>query len=243
MNLTQIWNANRKFALKIFIGVWILWEIIVTISAFSLPKSYLSIADVKVEVSGADANLELMHSEAQTILSSNVLNNVIAGLNLNEKWGRRYFNGEKLKSSESLQILANRIKATPVKNSPVISIMSYSDSPEEAADIANALAEAYKLCHVEDQTTTQTNASSKSVSLIVSVQLIKRAQPNHRPCKPKIPFCIGIGVIISAIYGAIAAALAIGVRLLLKKLPSQKAANSNDKDDNNSPMPPIVSKY
>ena len=240
MNLTQIWNANRKFALKIFIGVWILWELFVTISAFTLPKSYLGKSDVKAIVSGADADWELMQSEAQTILSPKILNQVIGLLNLNEKWERRYFNGEKLNPSETLQILVSRIKVTPAKNSPVISILSYSDNPKEAADVANALAEAYRLSHVEDQTTTQKNPSGKSVSPIVSIELINKAQPNHRPCKPNIPMCIGVGAVVSAIYGAIAVPLAIGVRMLLKKLPAPKVTVSNDDD---SPMPPIVSKY
>ncbi len=240
MNLSQIWNANRKLALTIFIGVGIIWEVVVIITAFSLPKIYRATAVVEVQVSGANREWNLIQNDAQAILSTKSTMGVIDKLHLNEEWGRRYFNGDKLTSVESLRILLKRLSVEPATNSPVISILSFNDNSEEAADIANALAEAYQRHHLENTVTSQTNLSGKMISPTVSVQIINKAQPDHRAYKPNIPFEIGKGIPIAAIYGAIAAALAVGLRLLLKKLPVPKALDSNS---NKPPMPPIAPKY
>ena len=73
-----------------------------------------------------------------------VLSNVIAGMNLNVKWGQKYFNGETLKTSETMEILKQRMLLAPVKNTKLISITVYSDDKNEAAQLANAIAEAYR---------------------------------------------------------------------------------------------------
>jgi len=76
--------------------------------------------------------------------SSLVLSNVISTLNLNVEWGKKYFNGETLKSTETMEILKGRMGLAPVRNTKLISITVYSDDAKEAALLANTIADAYK---------------------------------------------------------------------------------------------------
>ncbi len=78
-----------------------------------------------------------------------VLSNVIAALNLNKTWGDKYFNGETLKTTETMEILKQRMQLEPVKNTKLISITVYSDDKNEAAQLANAIAEAYRTYRFE----------------------------------------------------------------------------------------------
>jgi capsular exopolysaccharide synthesis family protein len=65
-------------------------------------------------------------------------------MNLNDVWGKKYFNGETLKTSETMEILKGRMALAPVRNTKLIAITVYSDDKNEAASIANQIAEAYK---------------------------------------------------------------------------------------------------
>jgi capsular polysaccharide biosynthesis protein len=73
-----------------------------------------------------------------------VLDPVIDKLNLNVEWGKKYNNGETLKTTETMEILKQRMGLAPVRNTKLVSIMVYSDDKKEVAQIANAIAESYK---------------------------------------------------------------------------------------------------
>jgi succinoglycan biosynthesis transport protein ExoP len=80
---------------------------------------------------------EIMQSEL-------VLSNVISTLDLNSEWGKKYFNGETLKTTETMEILKGRMSLAPVRNTKLISITVYSDDAKEAATLANTIADAYR---------------------------------------------------------------------------------------------------
>jgi uncharacterized protein involved in exopolysaccharide biosynthesis len=80
---------------------------------------------------------EIMESEV-------VLSNVIASLDLNEKWGKKYNHGEPLETSETISILKHRMVLNPVRNTKLITLTVYSDDPKEAAQIANAVVASYR---------------------------------------------------------------------------------------------------
>jgi capsular exopolysaccharide synthesis family protein len=81
-----------------------------------------------------------------------VLSNVIAQLNLNVEWGKKYFNGETLKSTETLEILKGRMSLAPVRNTKLVAITVYSDDKNEAAVLANTIAESYKNYRIQLRT-------------------------------------------------------------------------------------------
>jgi capsular exopolysaccharide synthesis family protein len=78
------------------------------------------------------------------IQSEVILGKVIEGLDLNKEWGKKYAGGELLKTPETASLLKSRLDLRPVRNTSLIEIRVFSEKPKEAADIANALADAYK---------------------------------------------------------------------------------------------------
>ncbi len=157
LHFLDYWRIIR-IRKALIITVFLITAIIATAVTFILPESYASTARIKVErdstdVAGVGGGLtpvsqamydpyfiqttfELMQSEV-------VLSNVIADLNLNVEWGKKFFDGEVLKTSETMEILKGRINLMPVRNTKLISITVYSDDKNEAARLANTLASAY----------------------------------------------------------------------------------------------------
>lgn len=118
---------------------------------FILPESYASTARIKVESDPIDGPAQppsydpyFIQTTFEIIQSQLILNPVIDKLNLNVQWGKKYFNGATLKPAETMQILTARISLAPVRNTRLIAITVYSDDKNEAAQIANAIAEAYR---------------------------------------------------------------------------------------------------
>ena len=58
--------------------------------------------------------------------------------------GKKYAGGDRLKTPETMLLLKGRIDLRPVRNTSLIEIRVYSEKAAEAANIANAVAEAYK---------------------------------------------------------------------------------------------------
>src|ERR1700679_761017 len=157
LHFLDYWRVIR-IRKAIIITVFLITAIIATAGTFILPEAYSSTTRIKVEPDNeSDINptqpgqtaasspfdpyfiqttFEIMQSEV-------VLSNVIATLDLNDKWGKKFNNGETLKTSETMLILKNSMVLNPVRNTKLITIMVYSDDPKEAAQIANTEAEAY----------------------------------------------------------------------------------------------------
>ena len=164
LHFLDYWRVIR-IRKAIIITVFLITAIIATAVTFILPESYSSTTRIEVEQYGKDVNgmdgsptagmsgfdpyfiqttFEIMQSEV-------VLSNVIATLDLNNKWGKKFNNGETLKTSETMLILKNSMLLTPVRNTKLIAITIYSDDPKEAAQIANAEAESYRSYRMNTQ--------------------------------------------------------------------------------------------
>ena len=157
LHFLDYWRVIR-IRKAIIITVFLITAIIATAVTFILPESYASTARIKVESDGGDIqgldgssvvqnndyNPYFIQTTFEIMQSQIVLSNVIAARNLNVEWGKKYFNGETLKTTETMEILKNRMSLSPVRNTKLIAITVYSDDRYEAADIANAVAEAYK---------------------------------------------------------------------------------------------------
>ena len=156
LHFLDYWRVIR-IRKAIIITVFLITAIIATAVTFILPESYASTARIKVENEGGI--IQGMETQAagnsgfdpyfiqttfELIQSQIVLSNVIAKLDLNEKWGKKLNNGEPLKSTETMTLLKGQMNLAPVRNTKFISITVYSYDKNEAAQLANAIAEAYK---------------------------------------------------------------------------------------------------
>jgi len=143
----------------VFVIVFLLTLTLGTVITFILPESYASTARIKVEqdptslsvgtASPAAYDPYFIQTTVELMQSDLILNRVITNLNLNTVWGKKYYGGNILKTSEAMQILKGRISLMPVRGTKLISITVYDEEKNEAAAIANAVAEAYREYRVE----------------------------------------------------------------------------------------------
>lgn len=84
-----------------------------------------------------------IQTEFEAIKSEAVLGKVVNGLKLDEAWAEKR-GGESLKKEEAIAMLRQQLDLRPARDSGLVEIHAKSDNPEEAAQIANAVAEAYR---------------------------------------------------------------------------------------------------
>ena len=76
--------------------------------------------------------------------SEKVLGRVIAALDLNNKWGDKYNGNVPLKTEDTMQLLKQRMSLSPERNTKLIDITIYSEDKDDAARLANGIAQAYQ---------------------------------------------------------------------------------------------------
>jgi len=194
------WQAGPAYA--VFISVFLITMIIATVVTFILPESYASTARVRVEVAATNAGPYFIQTEAEVIRSQVVLSNVIKNLNLNVEWGKKYFNGEILKTSESMDILKGRLSVAPVRNTEILAITIYSDDRREAATLANAVAGAYQDFCLERLKAETSKSIDPRVIADSPVVIIDSAVPADRPVKPNKPLNLALGAAVGLFLGA-----------------------------------------
>lgn len=156
LHFLDYWRVIR-IRKAIIITVFLITAIIATAVTFILPESFASTCKIKVEndINDSPGGYSLTAAQSgydpyfiqttfEIMQSSLVLSNVISTLNLNVEWGKKYFNGDTLKTTESMEILKSRMGLAPVRNTKLIAITVYSDDAKEAALLANTIADAYK---------------------------------------------------------------------------------------------------
>ena len=165
LHFLDYWRVIR-IRKAIIITVFLITAIIATAVTFILPESYASTCRIKVEsdAGGGDIGMNgspgaslspydpyFIQTTFEIMQSQLVLSNVITAINLIVEWGRKYFNGETLKTSETMAILKGRMSLAPVRNTKLIAITVYSDDKNEAALMANAIAAAYKTYRLDSR--------------------------------------------------------------------------------------------
>jgi uncharacterized protein involved in exopolysaccharide biosynthesis len=185
-------------AVSVFITVFLITVIIATAITFILPESFASTCRIKVEQNlnqGTNAAIYdpyFIQTEFEIMQSQVVLEPVITKLNLNVEWGKKYYNGETLKTTEALEILKGRLSLAPVRGTKLIAITVYSDDRNDAARLANTIAEACQ------QYSVGKNYPAGAV------QIIDRAEPGRFPVKPNKPLNIALGAVAGVVLGALA---------------------------------------
>jgi capsular exopolysaccharide synthesis family protein len=156
LHFLDYWRIIR-IRKMVILAVFLLVAFTATLVTYILPESYASFARIKVERDASDIqgftegpgyrqpyDPYFIQTEFEVIQSEKVLGSVIELLDLNTVWGRKYQNGNKLKTTDTIVLLKARMNLQPVRNTSLIKIVVYSEDRKEAADIANAIAEAYR---------------------------------------------------------------------------------------------------
>ena len=123
---------------------------------YLLPKYYQGTTRIRVEKDSSDVD-ELMgrgnlqtfdpywlQTEFEVIQSELILNQVIAELDLSNKWAERYGMDEALKPEETKALLLRDLDVEQYRNTSIIEIAALSRDKDEAAAIANKVANVYK---------------------------------------------------------------------------------------------------
>jgi capsular polysaccharide biosynthesis protein/predicted Ser/Thr protein kinase len=162
-------RRNLRLAAVVALLVWALVAVCVAVITFLMHESYKATARIKVEQdTWREALLEnqapqrergiynpsaydpyFIQTEFELIQSELILGRVIDQLNLEERWGKRYAAGQKFTRGEVMSLLKGRLDLRPMHNSSLIEINVWSDRPDEAAEIANGIAEEFRTFRIK----------------------------------------------------------------------------------------------
>jgi succinoglycan biosynthesis transport protein ExoP len=139
----------------VILAVFLLVAITATLVTFILPPKYASTARISVQKDATDIvglgnsrsynqfDPYWVQTEFEKIQSKMILYQVITNLDLNRKWGEKYKEPE-LRTDITYKLLKREIDVNQSRNTSLIEIKSVSDDAEEAAVIANKIAEVYR---------------------------------------------------------------------------------------------------
>lgn len=178
---------------RVFTVIFLLTCIISTVITFILPESYASTARVSVE---ADKSIE-----CKVIQSDAVLGPAIDKLNLNAEWGRKYNGGQNLNATNTASLLKARLEVVPEPNARLIDIRVFSEDKNEAARIANAIADSYSA---------HSRSTDNSATPAPKMEIVDRAAPGLAPVRPNKILNIVVGVLAGIVLGSIAGGIAAG---------------------------------
>lgn len=176
-----------------------------------MPESYVSTARIKIQRNATQTlpgdpmprasgfyDPYFIQTEFEVIQSDVILGKVIRDLGLDAEWSRFYGRDQLLKPQEAMALLRRQLDLRPVRNANLIEIRVFSDKPEEAASIANKIAEVYQ-AYEQDS-----NALAESPSGAVSVEIVDTARPGLRPVRPNKALNLAIGALAGLLLGTVA---------------------------------------
>jgi succinoglycan biosynthesis transport protein ExoP len=169
LHFLDYWRIIR-IRKAIIVTVFLITAIIATAVTFVLPESYASTARIKIEpdfvsdIQGIGSQViytpldaYFIQTEFEIIQGWAVLSKVVDMLNLNADWGKKYFGGETLKTPETVEFLKRRISLGVVRNTKLVAITVYGEDKNEAAHLANTIAEAYRDYRLDQRRQLTTN--------------------------------------------------------------------------------------
>jgi succinoglycan biosynthesis transport protein ExoP len=152
LHLLDYWRVIR-IRLGLVALIFLLVVITVGITTFLMPKEYMSFATIEVEpnmnplriftnssTTGEVNDPKFTQTQFQIITRKGVLYPVIQRLDLENRWARQ---GQALSLEAAYNKLHSMLQLTEVRNTNLIQISVYSPDPQEAALLANTVAQEY----------------------------------------------------------------------------------------------------
>ena len=160
LHFLDYWRIIR-IRKTVILTVFLLVALTTTVVTFLLPESYSSMVKMSVEQDMPDVDVGgrgfmpgyrptpdpfFLQTEFQRIQSKPVLYRVIEVLKLQEQWGLKYkVPGGTISRERAYAILKGSFNVSPSQNTTLVEIRAYSDNKDEAATLANTIADVYKL--------------------------------------------------------------------------------------------------
>jgi capsular exopolysaccharide synthesis family protein len=164
LHFLDYWRIIR-IRKTIILAVFLLVVVTATLVTFILPESFSSTARIKIEHDQSDIaplaergglvgyDPYFIQTEFEVIQSERILGKVIQDLDLNREWGKKYNSGgEPLKTSDTVRMLKPQIELRTMRGTSLIEIRVYNENADQAAKIANAVADAYRTHRIEERT-------------------------------------------------------------------------------------------
>jgi serine/threonine protein kinase/cytochrome c-type biogenesis protein CcmH/NrfG len=192
---------------QIGFSVFLLIVIAASIITFLMSKDYAGIALVRMTGPPTAQDPYHFQTELEVIQSQAVLEPVAASLNLGQRWGKKFSGGKALSDDETVALMKQMLELQSGRNTALVEIRFHSDSPKEAAEIANKIAETY--CARPPEHTGE---------------IIDRAVPPFRPVRPNVPLNIFIGVVAGIVLG-IFTGVAVGLFTFWRGRAAQRAVS------------------
>jgi len=155
LHFLDYWRIIR-IRKTVILTVFLLVALTTTVVTFLLPPSYSSMVKISIEQDLPDVDSRdrgvyrstpdpfFIQTEFQRIQSKPVLYKVIEDLKLQEEWGRKYKQPTAISRDRAYQILKGSINVEQSHNTTLVEIHAYSDDKDDAAKIANKVADVYK---------------------------------------------------------------------------------------------------
>ena len=155
LHFLDYWRIIR-IRKTVILAVFLLVVITATVVTLMYPESFASTAKIEVSADrpdisgfGSAGSLDIGYdpyfllTEFETIQSQVVLSRVSEALNLKNVWGKKYNNGMPMSESDVEAMIKGRIELRNIRNTKFIEIKAYSDNADEAAKLANQVADSY----------------------------------------------------------------------------------------------------
>lgn len=120
-----------------------------------------------------------VQTEVEAIRSDAVLGSVVDNLKLQEAWAKKRGTSTPLPKSEAVKMLKEQLDVKSVGKTDLLDIGVKSDKPEEAANLANAVAQSYRAYRLEQRKKlSEEGIASLQARLTENEQKIRDAQTN-----------------------------------------------------------------
>jgi succinoglycan biosynthesis transport protein ExoP len=161
LHLLDYWRVIR-IRLGLVALIFLLVVITVAVTTFLLPKEYMSFATIEVEPDMNPVRIftntsttptndpKFTQTQFQIITRKGVLYPVIQRLNLQKRWARQ---GQPISLEMAYNKLHSMLQLTEVRNTNLIQISVYSTDPQEAALLANTVAQEYMEQRITEEQT------------------------------------------------------------------------------------------
>ncbi|MFO1488294.1 MAG: polysaccharide biosynthesis tyrosine autokinase [Verrucomicrobiota bacterium] len=158
LHFLDYWRIIR-IRKTVILAVFLLVVITATVVTFILPETFMGMARINVQREGTDiqgmsgngmqsfaVDPYFIQTEFEVMQSQALLTKVVENprMNLKEKWSAKYYGGEPITTLRAITFLKGMLQINPVRNTSLIEIRVQNDNPQDAADLANAIADAYK---------------------------------------------------------------------------------------------------